>query len=453
MKRYLMLGFALCLNGAVACDDSDDMSSGGEAGSASMANAGRAAGGTGGSTGQPRAGSGGSSAAVEKDIVDTAVAAGSFKQLAGALMKANLVEALKGDGPFTVFAPSDAAFDALEKAKPGTVAGLSVEQLTQVLKYHVVSGAGVKAADLKNGQLVKTLAGTVAAIDLSGDKPKINGVTISKTDVVAKNGVIHVIDEVLLPPGDIIEVATAAGKFSKLAGALTAAGLVESLKGEGPFTVFAPTDDAFAKLSSAPTGDALKNVLLYHVIDGTLGPVDLKEGGAAMTLAGSPVLFSLAGDAKINDAKITTTNVVAKNGVIHIIDTVIVPPKDDIVATASAAGTFTKLAAALTSADLVSALQAKGPFTVFAPTDDAFAKLSSVPSGDALKNVLLYHVVEGAIGSGNLKAGMVPTLLKDKSLTIDLSSGVKVSSSAVTKANILTKNGIIHVVDNVLVPN
>jgi transforming growth factor-beta-induced protein len=496
MKRYFILAIVLCMSGLPACTEDDNTtdssgqtggsggasagssaSSGGSGGSAgkgasgsggksaaagrggsgsSDAGSGGSAGGAGGAGGAKAqagsGGSGGSVAAAPKDIVDTAVAAGSFKQLAAALTKANLVEALKGAGPFTVFAPTDAAFDALEAAKPGTVAGLSNEALTAVLKYHVVSGAGVKAADLKNGQLVKTLGGPVAAIDLSGDKPKINGVTISMTDIVASNGVIHVIDKVLLPPGDIIEVATAAGSFTKLAEALTAAGLVDDLKGEGPFTVFAPTDAAFAKLSAAPTGDALKNVLLYHVLNGTVGPVDLKEGGAAVTLAGSPVLFSLTGGAKINDATISMTNVVAKNGVIHVIDSVIVPPADDIVATAVAAGTFTKLAGALTSAGLVSALQAPGPFTVFAPTDAAFDKLSAVPTGDALKNVLLYHVTQGAIGSGNLVAGSVPTLLTDKNLTIDLSSGVKVNGASVTKANILTKNGIIHVVDSVLVP-
>ena len=401
--------------------------------------------------GTPPAANGG--AATPADIVDTAVAAGSFKQLAAALTKAGLVDALKGPGPFTVFAPTDAAFDALEKAKPGTVAGLTNEQLTAVLQYHVVSGAAVKAADLKNGQLVKTLAGPVAAVDLSGDKPKINGVTISSTDIVATNGVIHVIDQVLLPPGDIIEVATAAGSFTKLAEALTAAELVDDLKGAGPFTVFAPTDAAFAKLSAAPSGEALKSVLLYHVLEGTVGPADLKEGGAAKTLSGSPVLFTLNGGAKINDAVISTTNVVAKNGVIHVIDSVIVPPADDIVATAIAAGTFTQLAAALTSADLVGALQAPGPFTVFAPTDEAFAALGTAPTGDALKNVLLYHVANGAVGSGDLKAGPVPTLLTDKNLTIDLTGGVKVNDATVTTANILTKNGIIHVVNKVLVPN
>jgi transforming growth factor-beta-induced protein len=299
---------------------------------------------------------------------------------------------------------------------------------------------------------VKTLAGPVAAVDLSGGKPKINGVTVSMTDIIASNGVIHVIDKVLLPPGDIIEVATAAGSFTKLAEALTAAELVDDLKGEGPFTVFAPTDAAFAKLSAAPTGEALKNVLLYHVLSGTVGPAELKENLAAKTLGGSPVLFKLEGGAKINDAVITMTNIVAKNGVIHVIDSVIVPPEDDIVATAVAAGSFTKLAAALTSADLVSALQADGPFTVFAPTDAAFDKLAAVPTGDALKNVLLYHVTEGVTGSGNLMAGSIPTLLAGESVTVDLTGGVKVNGATVSQANILTKNGIIHVIDTVLVP-
>jgi transforming growth factor-beta-induced protein len=498
MKRYLILASAVLLSLSACEEDAETTPEGTDSGAETSENqtsAGSSAGGKGGSGGSRAtagapakpAGSGGSGGAVAKDagadeeepgsnpqqpakdagtepaanggeakpadIVDTAVAAGSFKQLAAALTKAGLVDALKGAGPFTVFAPTDAAFDALEKAKPGTVAGLTNEQLTAVLKYHVVSGAAVKAGDLKNGQLVKTLAGPVAAIDLSGDKPKINGVTISATDIVATNGVIHVIDQVLLPPGDIVEVATAAGSFTKLAEALTAAELVDDLKGEGPFTVFAPTDAAFAKLSAVPSGDALKSVLLYHVLEGAVGPADLKEGGAAKTLSGSPVLFTLTGGAKINEAVISATNVVAKNGVIHVIDDVIVPPADDIVATAIAAGTFTQLAAALTSADLVSALQAAGPFTVFAPTDEAFAALGTAPTGDALKNVLLYHVANGAVGSGNLVAGPVPTLLTDKNLTIDLTGGVKVNDATVTKANILTKNGIIHVVDKVLVPN
>jgi transforming growth factor-beta-induced protein len=128
------------------------------------------------------------------------------------------------------------------------------------------------------------------------------------------------------------------------------------------------------------------------------------------------------------------------------------PPADDIVATAIAAGMFETLAGALTAADLVTALQGDGPFTVFAPTDAAFEKLADVPSGDALKDVLLYHVVSGAVGSGDLVAGPVPTLLEGESVTVSLSGGVKINDSKVTAANIIAKNGLIHVVDTVLVP-
>lgn len=119
---------------------------------------------------------------------------------------------------------------------------------------------------------------------------------------------------------------------------------------------------------------------------------------------------------------------------------------------AIAAGTFKSLAGALTSAGLVETLRGPGPFTVFAPTDDAFGKLAAVPTGNALKNVLLYHVVSGAVGSGDLTAGMVPTLLDGKSVAVDLKGGVKINTSKVTAANIIAKNGVIHVVDTVLIP-
>jgi len=259
---------------------------------------------------------------------------------------------------------------------------------------------------------------------------------------------------------DIVDTAVAAGSFTKLAAALTSAGLIDVLKGPGPFTVFAPTDAAFAAFETANPGvlaglskAALTEILTYHVVAGAaVASKDLKDEQVFSTVSGSPVLIDTSSGVKVDDAKVTTADVVATNGVIHVIDRLILPPKDDIVATAIAAGTFTKLASALTSADLVTTLQGKGPFTVFAPTDAAFAKLASVPSGDALKNVLLYHVVGGAVGSGDLVAGPVPTQLTGKSVTVSLTDGVKVNDSKVTSANILAKNGVIHVVDTVLTP-
>ncbi len=384
------------------------------------------------------------------DIIDVAVAAGSFTQLADALTAAGLVDALKGEGPFTVFAPTDEAFEAFEQDNPGVLESLSIEELTGILTYHVIPGAAVMSGDLQNGQLAETLAGPVVAVELSNGV-RINGSTVTSADIEASNGVIHVIDRIIVPPGDIIEVATAAGSFDELAGALTAADLVGTLKGEGPFTVFAPTDAAFAALSAVPEGDALTDVLLYHVLEGIAGPLDLASGKAALTVSGAPVLFDLEEGARINDAIITTTNVVASNGVIHVIDAVIVPPTKDIVEAAIDAGVFTTLAGALTSQGLVETLRGPGPFTVFAPTDDAFAALPAVPEGDALTDVLLYHVVDGAIGSGDLVSGDVE-MLSGATVTVDLDNGVKVNESNVTSANILASNGVIHIVDAVLVP-
>jgi uncharacterized surface protein with fasciclin (FAS1) repeats len=260
-------------------------------------------------------------------------------------------------------------------------------------------------------------------------------------------------------PVDIVDTAVAAGSFTKLAAALGEAGLVDALKGDGPFTVFAPTDDAFDAFEEENPGvlaslskDELAGVLKYHVVGARALAADLKDEQVLMTLAGSPVLVDTTGGVKVADAEVTAADVVASNGVIHVIDKIILPPADDIVATAGAAGNFTKLAEALTAAGLVETLQGPGPFTVFAPTDAAFAKLASVPSGDDLKNVLLYHVVSGAVGSGDLKAGMVSTLLEGKSVTVALTGGVKINDSNVTTANIITKNGVIHVVDTVLIP-
>jgi transforming growth factor-beta-induced protein len=252
----------------------------------------------------------------------------------------------------------------------------------------------------------------------------------------------------------------AAGGFEQLAAALTKAGLVDTLKGDGPFTVFAPTDEAFEQFEEDNPGvlaglskDELTGILTYHVVAGAaVESSALKDDQVFVTVAGSPVLVDTTGGVKVSDASVTTADVKASNGVIHVIDKIILPPADDIVATAVAAGDFTQLADALTAADLVTTLQGEGPFTVFAPTDAAFEALESVPSGDALKDVLLYHVVSGAVGSGDLKAGTVSTLLAGKDLTVALEGGVQINDANVTMANIITKNGVIHVIDSVLIP-
>tara|TARA_E500000318_G_scaffold111291_1_gene129288 strand:+ start:46046 stop:46990 length:945 start_codon:yes stop_codon:yes gene_type:complete len=267
----------------------------------------------------------------KKDIVDTAVSAGSFTILAKALTEAELVGALKGDGPFTVFAPTDEAFKKLPK---GTLETLlkpeNRDMLVGILTYHVVPGE-YKAGKVLSSKTLTTLNGQRA--DIAGGD--IDNATIVKTDIECSNGIIHVIDEVILPESDsILEIATSAGSFNTLAAALEAADLIDALSGEGPFTVFAPTDEAFAALPDGTLDmllkpenkDKLRSILLYHVVEGRVYADQAIEAEKAATLQGGKVKITKSwGNVKINDAKVVNADIEASNGVIHVIDRVILP--------------------------------------------------------------------------------------------------------------------------------
>lgn len=272
----------------------------------------------------------------EKNIVDTAVEAGKFKTLAAALGAAGLVDAVKGPGPFTVFAPSDEAFAKLPK---GTVETLlkpeNKEKLKAILTYHVVPGK-VMAKDVLGVKGAKSLNGQRIDVKVDGGKVMVDGAQVVATDIACTNGVIHVIDSVILPSEDNIPtVATKAGKFSTLLAAAKAAGLVDALSGDKALTVFAPTDEAFAKLPKDTVAtllkpenkDKLKAILLFHVVEGRVYSEDALAAKSASTLQGSKVEITVKdGAAYVNGAKILATDVDASNGVIHIIDSVILPP-------------------------------------------------------------------------------------------------------------------------------
>jgi uncharacterized surface protein with fasciclin (FAS1) repeats len=275
------------------------------------------------------------------DIVDTAVGAGSFDTLVQAVQAAGLEDALRGEGPFTVFAPTDAAFAALPD---GTLEALLADptgQLQQILLHHVLSGQ-VLAADVTDGLTASTLQGADVNFAISGNTVTINGVTIVTTDIQALNGVIHVIDAVILPSEeaeallDIVDTAIEAGEFGTLVLATQLAGLEDALRQAGPFTLFAPTDVAFTALPNGtlealladPTGQ-LQQILLYHVLPGEVVAADITDGLVASTLQGDDVEFSVdGGKVTINGANITATDIRTSNGVIHLIDTVLLPPSE-----------------------------------------------------------------------------------------------------------------------------
>jgi transforming growth factor-beta-induced protein len=270
----------------------------------------------------------------KQDIVDTAVDAGSFKTLVAAVKAAGLVETLKGDGPFTVFAPTDEAFAKLPK---GTIAELlkpkNKKKLQAILTYHVVAG-DVRAKDVVKLKSAKTVNGQSASIAVKDGNVFVDAAKVIKTDIACGNGVIHVIDSVILPKDDIVDTAVGAGSFKTLVAAVKAAGLVETLKGDGPFTVFAPTDEAFAKLPKGTIADLLKpenkkklqSILTYHVVAGKVLAGDVVKVKSAKTVNGKEVKVTVDGkNVMIDGAKVVKTDIMCGNGVIHVIDAVILP--------------------------------------------------------------------------------------------------------------------------------
>ncbi len=277
---------------------------------------------------------------------------------------------------------------------------------------------------------------------------------------------------------DIVEIAAGNQDFSILVSALQKAELVGALQGDGPFTVFAPTNKAFEKLLSSLNITAedllnhpqLKEVLLYHVVSGKVMSTDLVDGMMPATLNGEKLSVDLENGVKINSSMVTTADVAAENGVIHIIDSVLVPSGFKLQSAPAVPGTvvdialsskdFSMLVSLLQKANLVDALKGDGPFTVFAPTNQAFEKLlnqlnisaSDLMNQPDLAKVLLYHVVPGSVKSTDLSNGLKAGTLNGEQVVIDLSGGVRVNSSNVISADIMAGNGIVHVIDTVLVP-
>jgi uncharacterized surface protein with fasciclin (FAS1) repeats len=276
------------------------------------------------------------------DLVTTALSDGRFKTLAKALASAGLVETLQGDGPFTVFAPTDEAFGRLPT---GVVSNLlkpeNSEELGNILKYHVLAGS-IRLAGALEAEDAKTITGESISVTFSDGKIKVNDSTLINSDIQCSNGTIHVIDSVLLPPKpetDLVAVAKRSGKFSTLLAAVQAAGLSDTLSGASEITVLAPTDEAFSKLPKGTLESLLKpenrktlqKILAMHVLNGKVSAGDALNVKQAMSFSGEPLTFKVKdGLLKVNSSTIVSTDIVADNGVIHVIDSVLLPEKQSM---------------------------------------------------------------------------------------------------------------------------
>jgi transforming growth factor-beta-induced protein len=368
----------------------------------------------------------------------------------------------------TLFAPTNAAFESIPD---DVLASLTDAQIELILTYHLVAGTTL-AGDIPAQADVESLQGELLLLQ-SVNPVFVNGSTeVIEEDISASNGVIHGIDQVLLPSDirkalgetNIIDVAEEAGGFETLLGALEATGLKTTLQFLEPFTVFAPNDGAFAALPEGTieslTADQLTQILTYHVIDSEIFSGDLGHRQSPASLNGEALFIEGDGGVRINgNSEVVAADIEATNGVIHAVDRVLLPDAfGTVVDNAIKRFDFNTLVNAVVDAGLADALQAEGPFTVFAPTDDAFdalpdGLLASLSTED-LQEILLYHVIGADIKSGDLEMQQSPSALSEEALYITANGDVVVNGrSTVVSADVDASNGTIHAVDQVLLPN
>lgn len=409
-------------------------------------------------------------------VVDVIVNSDDHTLLEAAVIEAGLAEALSGDGPFTVFAPTDDAIVALTEELGITAEDLlALPNLGEILQYHVVAAAAF-STDLSDGQSIATLLGEEVTVTVNQNGVMINNAMVTVADIAADNGVVHVIDAVLLPPPaetTVVDIIVESELHTILEAAVIAADLATTLSGEGPFTVFAPTDAAFEALMAAFGVTAeelleypeLTNVLLYHVVAGQALASDLSDGQQITTLLDADVVVSITADGVfINQAQVIVADVTAGNGVVHVIDAVLLPPtppSNTVVDIIVNSDDHTLLEAAVIEAGLVEALSGEGPFTVFAPNDAAVVALTEALGITAeellalpnLGEILQYHVVGASAYAADLTDGQMITTLLGEDVTVSITAeGVMINNAMVIVADIAADNGVVHVIDAVLLP-
>lgn len=463
-------------------------------------------------------------------IIELAQSVNVLSDLVDALDTADpdLVDALSSDGQFTVFAPTNDAFDQLlsELEDFDTLndfdEAMEKELLAEILKYHVISGAIAFSPDLSDNDVLETVLGETVSITIDASV-FINDKTDDMAEVVgadndASNGVVHIINKVLLPQSvldklfpkpSIVELVVETENLSLLEEAVLKAGLETDLGAEGPFTLFAPTNEAIEELFEL-LGDSfnsfddfdnflelqiLEQILRYHIVPAALESKDLTPGTLSTLLPNETIQIIASGDTfVIGDASDENANLVeldqmAGNGIIHSIDKILVPqevqdfletinPGDpgsgipDIKEIVEGTEELAFLREALELTGLLETLGEEGPFTVFAPTNNTISLLFGLIGGstnsidefdldfeiELLRQVLSYHVVPGIISSNDLMVGDLSTLLLDSSIEVGSQEGsFFLRDDLGQKVNfgmtdIPAGNGIIHTVDRILIP-
>lgn len=391
-----------------------------------------------------------------------------------------LAAASNADSNLTVFAPTNDAFiNLLGALGKSSLDELPISLVKEIVQYHIL-GTKVTSSDLANGSRFTLLPFETISIDLNSGV-KINNANVIAADIEATNGVIHAIDTVLLPSfvtnalGSISETFLFDNDYTILTEALKISDLLDTVSTAENLTLFAPNNEAFmaAGITSLNglTANDLTPILLYHVLGAKVLSTQLPANGVAETLNGENIYLGyLTNSVLINGlTQITEVDIEKSNGVVHKINRTLVPPAPNVVDIAVALSQaenpeFTVLVSLLTSPAYGAVTQAildSNDITVFAPTDAAFSEIASVIptlTEAQITDILFYHAVGARVFSTDLSDGQVVTMANSQDITVNIvNGGVSLTDSTMDPANVLEvniqgSNGVIHVIDKVLLP-
>lgn len=416
----------------------------------------------------------------EQLLVETAAEKGNLSLFVQAIDHAGLRQALSDQGPFTIFAPNDQAFtEALRSIGASSIQNIPRDNLAALLVYHVIPGR-ILSNQIPTGEVETFLQNAVLNISRAGGDIILNdSIRIINRNIEARNGMIHEIDKVLFPPSNSILDVIENNGFTSLLNAVLRANIDEELASGGPFTLFAPNNAAFTRflndkgLMSAEflALPNLEELIKIHLLEGVLPAAGL-EAGAYLSTTGKPIFISRAPNGALwinGNTRVTSTNLGADNGLVHVIDYVISSPQKSLSElilgyTSATSPQFKHLYAALEKSELRTSLNRgfEDNVTLFAPTDEAFEALfrdlrvtgiEEIPA-ETLERILKYHLSPQRLFSQDLREGMtLPTLLSGQTLSVNLAQ-LQINESALISAfsNIHGQNGVLHGIDKVLIP-
>ena len=403
-------------------------------------------------------------------VFDVISGSPNHSSLAAAINTANLTGALQDvNATYTVFAPDNNAFDNLALQLGTNISGLlALPNLSDILLYHVLD-ISVDAASVTNGLIAQPLnnANTIKLTKTFTGNVYANHAIVNAADLQADNGIVHSIDKVILSDETVVDIAIDNG-FTTLATAVITAELLPALTDPfASFTVFAPDNNSFDQLAVDLGTDLngiltlpnLTDILLYHVLDASVDAASVSNGLVAQPLSTTNTIKmtkTQSGVVYANQAKVVIPDLSSSNGIVHTLDAVILP--NETVVDIAIDNNFSALTTAVITAELLPVLtKPLGSFTVFAPTDNAFNDLATSLNTDIngilnlpnLSEILLYHTVAGIVMSSDLVSGPVTTI-EGTEIFVDLSSGVIINDANVTSPDITADNGVVHVIDKVL---